>query len=170
MSSGSERLYPGKHELSPLREAEHAAGCHGHSSSCGVPTGVSPIPCGMSTGENCLAAARHSSMDVEAGLAKDDIVAVLFSEGRGKADVEFVRLAESGRGVGVVAEGIAGFDSVDERAKHGFELGDLLNVEDFAAGLVRNLTNVDEAGDHAGGEKSLRRIVAGNFQIIEDGI
>ena len=109
-------------------------------------------------------------MDVEAGLAKDDIVAVLFAEGGGEADVEFVGFAESGRGVGVVTERVAGFDSVDERAKHSFELGDLLNVEDFAAGLVRNFTNVDEAGDHAGGEKSLRWIVAGNFQVIQDGI
>ena len=45
-------------------------------------------------------------------------------------------------------------------------MGDVLDVEEFAPRLVHHLANVDQAGNHAGGEKSLRGVVAGDFEII----
>lgn len=41
-------------------------------------------------------------------------------------------------------------------------------IENFAAGLIGDLANVDQAGNHCGGHESSRRIVPWNFEVVED--
>jgi hypothetical protein len=98
-------------------------------------------------------------VDVVAGFGEDDVVFAFFAEGGGETDIEFVGLAFGGGGLGVKAESVTRLDALDEGAEDGVEMGDILHVEDFAAGLVDDFADVDEAGNHAGGEESGRRIV-----------
>ena len=89
-----------------------------------------------------------------------------FAEGRPKANIDFVGLAESGGGVGVVAEGVAGFDALDERAKNFVEMRDVRNVEDFAAGLFDDFADIHKARGHGRGHARFRGIVAGALPIV----
>ena len=90
-----------------------------------------------------------------------------FAERRRQAQIEFVLFAFGGGGFGVVADGVAGFDALDQCVKCGIEIGDILHIEHFAARGVHHFANVDQAFFEAGGQHSARRIVAGNFQVIE---
>jgi hypothetical protein len=110
------------------------------------------------------------SVDVVGAAGEDEVVVTFFAEGGTEVHVEFVRFARGGVGLGVVAEGVARFDAVHEGAKNFVEVGDVGDVKDFAAGLVDDFANVDEAGNHGSREESARRIVSGNFQVVENGL
>lgn len=109
-------------------------------------------------------------MDVVGAAGEDEVVVAFFAEGGSEVHVEFVRFAGGGVGLGVVAEGVARFDAVDEGAENFVEVGDVGDVEDFAASLVDDFAYVDEAGNHGSREESARRIVSGNFQVVENGV
>jgi len=47
-------------------------------------------------------------------------------------------------------------------------MSDVPDVEDFSASLVDDFANVDEARNQAGSEESLRRIVTGDFKVVEN--
>ena len=106
-------------------------------------------------------------VDVEGRTGEDRVVVAFFAEGRPKANIDFVGLAEGGGGIGVVAEGVAGFDALDERAEDFVEMRDVRNVEDFAAGLIDDFADIYEARCHGRGHARFRRIVAGDSQIVD---
>src|SRR5580692_4671240 len=109
-------------------------------------------------------------MNVKAVFGQDHVVAAFFSKRASQANVEFVGFAESCAGVCVVAQGVARFDALNEGSEDGIQMGDVGYVEEFAPCLVHHFADVHEAGNHAGGEKGLRRVVAGDLQVIEDGV
>src|ERR1700676_4474391 len=111
-----------------------------------------------------------SLVDVKAVFGQNHVVFAFFPEGGSQANVEFVRFAESCVGVCVVPKRVACLYALNKSAKDGIQMGDVLDVEKFTTGLVHHLANVDQAGNHTGREESLRRVVAGNFQVIEDGV
>src|SRR5271167_624415 len=106
-------------------------------------------------------------MNVEARFGEDHVVVAFFSERRSEPNIEFVGLAKSRAGVRVVAQRVARLDALNQGAKDGIQMRDILHVEELAARLVHHFANVDQAGNHAGGKERLRRVVAGYFEIVE---
>lgn len=84
-------------------------------------------------------------MNVEAGLGEHDVVTAFFPERGSEANIEFVGLAFGGAGMRVVAQGVAGFDALNQGAEGVVEMSDVPDVEDFSASLVDDFANVDEA-------------------------
>jgi hypothetical protein len=88
---------------------------------------------------------RKGLVNVEAGLGEHDVVTAFFPERGSEANIEFVGLAFGGGGMRVVAQGVAGFDALNQGAEGVVEMSDVPDVEDFSAGLVDDFANVDEA-------------------------
>src|SRR6266481_3489117 len=110
------------------------------------------------------------SMNVEAAFREHHVLPPLFPEGRSKANIEFMRFAEGRRSVRVVTQRVTRLNALNQAAKDGIQVRDVLDVEEFAARLVHHFANVDQAGNHAGGKECLRRVVAGDLEIVEDSI
>lgn len=110
------------------------------------------------------------SVDVVRATGEDEIVVAFFTEGRIELHANFVRFAGGSVSLRVVAQGVAGLEALDERAENLVKVRDVGDVEDFSAGLVDDFANVDEAGNHGSIKESARRIVPGNFQVVENRI
>src|SRR5712671_2372283 len=113
---------------------------------------------------------RPASSEIKAGFSEKVVVASLDSKRRRQANIQFVRFAISAVDGCVVPQRVSCFYSLNQRAEDGIQVGHVCHVEDLSARLVHYSANIDESWNHARKEASLRRVVAGNFQVIQSSV
>src|SRR5690349_1370315 len=107
---------------------------------------------------------------IKAGLGENEVVAAFRSEGMRQANIQFVRLAFCAVDGSVVPQRVARLDSLQQRAENRVQVSHVLHVENLSAGLIHDFANIYEAGNHARCKNRHRRVVSGNFQVIEGGV
>ncbi len=71
---------------------------------------------------------------------------------------------------GVKADGVAGFQALNERLEGEEERAFLFHVEHFAAGLGSHFANIARATEQFGGKAGFGRVAAGNFDAVDGGV